>query len=69
MLFTRADWLVQKWLPSAIHLQTYIHTYIHTYSNIKYQVTKKKEKKLSTDKNVDYKNSLHFDNKIASYDL
>ena len=63
MLFTRADWLVQKWLPSAIHLQAYIHTYIHTYSNIKYQVTKKKEK------NVDYKNSLHFDNKIASYDL
>ena len=48
-------------------LQVNIHTFIHTrILNIKLQ---RKKKKLSTDKNVDYKNSLHFDNKIASYDL
>ena len=48
-------------------LQVNIHTFIHTrILNIKLQ---RRKKKLSTDKNVDYKNSLHFDNKIASYDL
>ena len=55
-----------------------LHTYIlyciappwrpfcHTWI-LKYQVTKQKKK--FTDKNIAYKNRLHFNNKVESYDL
>ena len=64
------------------YIHTYIHAYIHNtllhssplgapppYMNIKISSYKEKRKKLFTDKNIDYKNSLHFDNKIVRYDV
>ena len=58
------------------YIYTYIHTLLHSFplgallphmkiktSSYKEKRKKKKEKKLFTDKNINYKNSLHFDDK------
>ena len=56
------------------YLPTYLHTLLHSsplgapppHMKIKtssYKEKRKKKKKLVTDKNINYKNSLHFDNK------
>ena len=55
-------WFIEKFQECGV---LFCHTWL-----LKYQVTKKKEqKKLLTDKNIDYRNSLHFDNEIESFDI